>query len=104
MELSLLVGVCGGVAQPPGEDAQPIFLADVIISNSITRCTHVAGWYSHGVELRNIIPQDAGNKLQQLLSILDTEYFRNEVTTTSATLLTQFSGRARYLCQENPRM
>jgi nucleoside phosphorylase len=98
MELTLLVGICGGVAEPPGDDVKPIYLGDVIISKSITRYTHAARWYPQDVKVRNIIPQDAGKKLQQLLSFLDSDYYIGKMTTNSATLLEQVSKKTKYLC------
>ncbi|KAH8663368.1 nucleoside phosphorylase domain-containing protein [Tricladium varicosporioides] len=102
MELTLLVGVCSGVAQPLGgsdKDPEPIFLGDVIFSDSITKYTCGARWDPEGVNLRNIVPKDAGDKMTQLLNILQLDDYLDLVTKESTTLLNEIiSKKDKYSC------
>ncbi|ATY65019.1 kinesin, putative [Cordyceps militaris] len=101
MELTILVGVCGGVAQPYGDGPSapaPIFLGDVVIGNSIVHYIHAAGISPQGLQMKSAAPQVAGTKLRQLLGYLETEYYMQQVTAQSAAILEQHFRDAEYRC------
>ncbi|XWW94312.1 hypothetical protein V2A60_002255 [Cordyceps javanica] len=101
MELTLIVGVCGGVAQPCSNGTSipaPIFLGDVVISKSIVNYIHAAGISPEGVQMKSAIPQDAAPKLRQLLGYLNTEYYMTQLTSESAAILGQHFNDSKYAC------
>lgn len=101
MELTILVGVCGGVAEPCGDSLvapAPIYLGDVVIGKSIIHYMHAAGISAQGVQMRNAGAQDAGPKLRQLLGYLETQHYMQQVTDRSAAILQQHFDDTKYRC------
>lgn len=100
IELTLLVGVCGGVPQPlnNGEHvSEPIFLGDVIISNSVVGYMHAARFGPQGPELRTATPCRVSAKLQQILGYLGTDHFMKELSLSSKVAMEQYFGDKKYL-------
>jgi nucleoside phosphorylase len=95
MELIILLGICAGVPIPP-ERKRPIYLGDVIIGTDLVDYAHGARKNSAGLELRKMLPEKAGEKIRQMLHLLDTEAFAGDLRERSRKRLCQLSN-------ENPR-
>lgn len=101
IELTLLVGVCGGVPQPlnNGEHvSEPIFLGDVIISNSVVGYMHAARFGPEGPQLRTATPWRVSSKLQQILGYLGTDHFMKELSLSSGAAMAHFFDEKKYMC------
>ncbi|CRG87287.1 hypothetical protein PISL3812_04304 [Talaromyces islandicus] len=96
MKLIILLGICAGTPRPP-EKEKPIYLGDVIISTAMLAYAHGAPMFFRGLELREVFPEKAQGKLRQVLHLLATEYFSEDLAEQSRQKLRELSStKARY--------
>lgn len=102
MELTLIVGVCGGVPQPPQSTDcgahEPVFLGDVVFGDSTVSYMRALRFSQQGPELRHAVPQRVSTKLQQMLDCLGTDHYMQELSSRSAAVLDQFFPEKKYSC------
>ncbi|KAJ5720194.1 hypothetical protein N7493_007072 [Penicillium malachiteum] len=69
IELALVVGICGGVPYPPGNNEQEIFLGDVIISDSAIQYDF-GKQYPSGFQHKTGVKEKIGRPSQEIMSML----------------------------------
>ncbi|PVH97054.1 purine and uridine phosphorylase [Periconia macrospinosa] len=94
MRLVILLGICAGIPKPPEGDE--IFLGDVVISTAVLAYAHGARLDPTGLQLRKILPHEAGGTIRQVLELIRTDSFSRQLTDVSRGALEKLRHQPHY--------